>query len=251
MGLVIVGVHSPEFPFEKKYENVLRAVEKFGIEYPVVLDNDFQTWQNYGNSYWPRKYLIDIDGFIIYDKIGEGGYIETESRIQAALRERSDVLGLNLSIPSDISIPAEGVDYGSIRSPEIYFGAWRNEHLDGIRFKEGVQDFEDPIEIDKNVLYLVGEWNISEYHAGNLGPARIVFRYDSKDVYMVASSESGVSISASVDGKPAESEDLIGGKTVVGEERLYKIVQGSEYGEHTLEIAIEEHGLNAFTFTFG
>lgn len=79
-GLVILGIHTPEFEFEKEYANVLRATEKFGVDYPVILDNDFSTWTAYENRYWPRKYLIDIDGFIVYDHIGEGSYDETEKK---------------------------------------------------------------------------------------------------------------------------------------------------------------------------
>lgn len=92
-GLVIIGIHTPEFEFEKQYENVLAAVKKFGIAYPVVLDNNYSTWQAYKNRYWPRKYLIDIDGFVVYDHIGEGAYKETERKIQELLAERARVLG--------------------------------------------------------------------------------------------------------------------------------------------------------------
>ena len=91
-GLLVVGIHSPEFEFEKKQENVMAAVEQFGIKYPVVLDNDFGTWHAYRNSYWPRKYLIDIDGYVVYDRIGEGGYAETERKIQELLAERAQKL---------------------------------------------------------------------------------------------------------------------------------------------------------------
>jgi len=90
-GLEIVGIHTPEFDFEKEYTNVVEAVKKFDIKYPVVMDNDFSTWHSYNNRYWPRKYLIDIDGYIIYDHIGEGGYDETEQKIQEALKERATV----------------------------------------------------------------------------------------------------------------------------------------------------------------
>ena len=88
-GLVIVGVHTPEFEFEKNIDNVKAAVQKFGIKYPVLQDNDKGTWNAYGNSYWPRKYLIDSDGYIRYDHIGEGGYAETEKIIQTLLAERA------------------------------------------------------------------------------------------------------------------------------------------------------------------
>jgi thiol-disulfide isomerase/thioredoxin len=92
-GLLIVGVHSPEFDFEKDYNNVKMAVEKNGIKYPIVLDNEHLTWDAYINRFWPHKYLIDIDGFIVYDHIGEGRYNETESEIQKALLERRERLG--------------------------------------------------------------------------------------------------------------------------------------------------------------
>jgi cytochrome c biogenesis protein CcdA/thiol-disulfide isomerase/thioredoxin len=91
-GLEIVGIHTPEFAFEKNTDNVIEAANKFGITYPIVLDNDYATWGAYKNQYWPHKYLIDIDGFIVYDHIGEGAYEETEAKIQELLEERSEVL---------------------------------------------------------------------------------------------------------------------------------------------------------------
>src|SRR3989338_220306 len=111
-GLVIIALHTPEFEFEHKYDNVLAAVKKFGIAYPVVLDNDYSTWTAYGNRYWPRKYLIDIDGYVVYDHIGEGGYEETERKIQELLEERMTRLGVKNGIAKDIAKPkdAQAVD---------------------------------------------------------------------------------------------------------------------------------------------
>ena len=91
-GLEIIGVHTPEFKFEQDYNNVLRATQKWNVKYPVVQDNSYKTWQAYENRYWPRKYIIDIDGFIVYDHIGEGAYEETEKKIQELLKERAKVL---------------------------------------------------------------------------------------------------------------------------------------------------------------
>jgi len=90
-GLVIIGVHTPEFGFEKDYDNLVEAVEKHGIKYAVVQDNSYATWQAFQNRYWPRKYLVDVDGFIVYDHIGEGGYEETEDKIKELLEERNGV----------------------------------------------------------------------------------------------------------------------------------------------------------------
>src|SRR3989338_3760347 len=118
-GLVIIGVHTPEFEFEKDYANVQAAVEKFGIKYAVVLDNNRGTWNAYRNYYWPRKYLIDADGRIRYDHIGEGGYDETEERIVELLSEAK-----NGKVEMDKGKPnATAVDYRFIGTPEIYFGS--------------------------------------------------------------------------------------------------------------------------------
>ncbi|MBY0376420.1 redoxin family protein, partial [Patescibacteria group bacterium] len=130
-GLVIIGLHTPEFSFEKIQKNVEKAVADFGIKYPVVLDNDFSTWQAYKNQYWPRKYLIDIDGYIVYDHAGEGQYEETELAIQKALMERRDRLNMDIKVSSNISNPENVVstDSDKVKSPEIYFGWGRNEFL--------------------------------------------------------------------------------------------------------------------------
>ena len=104
LGLSIVGVHTPEFDFEKDLNNVTKAVQSFGIKYPVVLDSDYGTWDAYSNLYLPNEFLIDIDGFIVHQHTGEGNYDDTEHAIQAALKERAQVLGINETIPTDLSI---------------------------------------------------------------------------------------------------------------------------------------------------
>lgn len=258
-GLVIIGVHTPEFQFEHKYENVLQAVQKFGIKYPVVLDNDYSTWDAYGNRYWPHKYLIDIDGFIVYDHIGEGGYAETENKIKELLGERSSVLGLRENI-SGVSEPENmiTVDFGQVQSPEVYFGAGRNTYLgNGVVQKIGIQTLAEPADIETNILYLTGEWNFEDEFAENKNaPAKIIFRYRAKDVYLVASSDQEIRVKVLLDGKApgeASGEDvkISDGSVTVKEDRLYKIIEGTNYGEHTLELIIENPGLRTFTFTFG
>lgn len=260
-GLLIIGLHTPEFEFEKDYENVLAAVRNLGIEYPVVLDNDYATWDAYNNLYWPRKYLIDIDGFIIYDHIGEGAYEETERKIQEALEERRQVLGLEGEIAEEIVSPEDApqVDFSRIKSPEIYFGAGRNIFLgNGVSRVQGVQTLPETAQIELNVLYLVGQWEFQREFAENrTSGAKVIFRYQARDVFIVAESEEGVRLTILRDGQPlgAEAgEDAAkdGSSTVfIKESRLYKLIQDSDYGEHTLEIVVEDPGLRAFTFTFG
>ncbi len=262
-GFVIIGVHTPEFQFEQNYANVLAAVQKFGIKYPVVLDNNYSTWTAYSNRYWPHKYLIDIDGFIVYDHIGEGEYEETEKKIQELLEERITALEIKEEIGKEISKPAGAVnvDFTKVNSPEIYFGAARNTYLGiGKSGTVGVQNLSEPTEIKTNILYLVGAWEFQNEFAENKNPgAKIIFLYNAKNVNLVASATGNVTLQVFREGKPLGNEsgkDVLrrNGSSIVtvGEPRLYTLVEDPEgYGEHTLEIIIENPGLRAFTFTFG
>ena len=238
-GLVIIGVHTPEFEFEKNYNNVKTAVEKFGIKFPVVLDNDYSTWTAYKNRYWPRKYLIDIDGYVVYDHIGEGAYEETEQKIQDALTERMTVFGESGTI--DQSLTKEIPIQSGARSPEIYFGSAREPR-------------------EKNFLFPSDGWNIMPEFAQNISSdASIVYRYTAKDVFFVAESDTEIVVEVLRDGKPLGSEagsDIVrtsDGKTVlkIKEARLYKIIQSDQSETHTLELKVQKPGLKAFTFTFG
>lgn len=254
LGLEIIGIHTPEFAFEKVQENVETAVKGFGLKYPSVLDNDYGTWNAFGNSYWPRKYLIDIDGYIVYDHAGEGNYDETERAIQKALAERAEVLGTGEKIPTDIANPK--AQTSAAGSPETYFGSARNEYFaNGTPFLSGTQSLVPPVSIDINRLYLGGMWNFSrEYAEAGVG-ATIVYRYSAKGVYLVAASEAGATISVKIDGKAIPQAmagaDVLDGTATIGGNRLYKIVEDSAPAVHTLEIKVEKGVLDAYTFTFG
>lgn len=246
-GLVIIGLHTPEFSFEKVQKNVENAVKDFGIKYPVVLDNDFSTWTAYKNQYWPRKYLIDIDGYIVYDHAGEGDYGITEKRIQEALKERAARLDMKEELTTGISNPSGvvSVEPGKVNSPETYFGAFRNELLsNGKIYTTGDQSFKLPIIKLPNRLYLEGTWNIASEYAENKNSSTIYFDYDAKNVYMVASSPQGIEVEIYID-------DVLSKKINIKNEQLYTIVSGDTYGKHKLHIKIPESGLKAFTFTFG
>ncbi|HVP96096.1 redoxin domain-containing protein [Methanoregula sp.] len=256
-GLEIIGVHTPEFQFEHDIDNVRMAVQKFGIQYPVVLDNNYATWDSYGNKYWPEDYLIDIDGFIVYHHIGEGNYNETEAEIQDLLRERAGALGLNISISNATSVPsnAVAVNFSDVGSPETYFGAARNQYLaNGNASVTGLQMLAIPPQVQLNGLYLSGTWNFADQYAENTGTASIVFPYDAKNVYFVASAKNATAVQVLLDGKPVTDmagPDVTNGTVTIQADRLYSLVQGSGYGLHTLELDIPEPGLNAYTFTFG
>ena len=254
-GLVTIGVHTPEFEFEKKKENVQNAIEEFDIKYPVVQDNNYATWRAYNNRYWPRKYLIDIDGYIVYDHIGEGGYEETEREIQKALNERMDVLGENDDVLGDLA-DVEGYTVNS-RSPETYFGSLRNSNFgNGVRSIAGEQQLERPESIQPNTLYLVGKWNVQPEFAENTeSDSRVVFHYGAKNVFLVMRADEDVDVQVVVDGQPVSvsmaGKDVINSVVTVKEDRLYRLIESPTYGEHVLELAVEKSGLQAFAFTFG
>lgn len=235
-GLEIIGIHTPEFDFEKDLQNVQDAVSKFGIKYPVVLDNNQGTWYAYQNRYWPHKYLIDLNGKIVYDHIGEGGYDETEVEIQKLLGATGDMS----------TVTAIDVDFNKVNSPETYFGASRNELLaNGEIATQGVQTFTLPTELESNQLYLDGTWDFTEEYAETqTDEAGVAFNYDAKNVYMVASAPNGGTLEVYVDGVLVKSIE-------VKEEELYQLVEGADYGKHHLEIKVKGKGLKAFTFTFG
>lgn len=256
-GLVIVGVHTPEFAFERLEKNVAKALTQMGIEYPVVLDNEFRTWNAYRNHYWPHKYLVDIDGFVIYDHIGEGGYAETEKAIQAALAERASRLDAPMpETPVSISeFPAP--DFARVQSPETYFGANRNQTLaNGTRNAAGEQSLTLPPVLMPNKLYLGGVWRFDPEYAENIsGDAKIGYYYSATNLYFVGSGiPSGTRIEIFQDGAPiglSGGADVIDGAAVITESRLYHLVRNHEAGAHQLELRIKSPGLKAYTFTFG
>ena len=256
-GLEIIGVHTPEFQFEHDINNVRAAVQKFGIQYPVVLDNDYATWDSYGNQYWPEDYLIDIDGFIRYKNIGEGNYNETETEIQSLLQERATELNLSLTIPDTISVPADAVsiNYGDVQSPETYFGSGRNQYLaNGIAGTPGNQTLVMPSVLQANELYLAGPWLFTDQYAENTGNASVMYEYNAKNVYLVASADMPVPVHVLLDGQPiagTAGSDVVNGTVTVQANQLYTLVLGNDYGTHTLELDIPSPGLKAYTFTFG
>ncbi len=246
-GLVIIGLHAPEFAFEKIQKNVEKAVQDFGIKYPVVLDNDFSTWRAYENQYWPRKYLIDIDGYIVYDHAGEGQYTETEKQIQKALNELNYRLNKDTEISNDISKPTNvtSVDSSKVNSPETYFGSARNSLLaNGKSGISGEQLLSVPTNIISSKLYLGGTWNITSEYAENKSAGSIVFKYEAKNVYITAGSTEGVEVEIYKD-------DVFVKKVAIKNETLYQLISDADYEKHILRIVLPKAGLQAFTFTFG
>jgi thiol-disulfide isomerase/thioredoxin len=253
-GLIVIGVHTPEFAFEKDKENVEKAFEEFGIKFPVVLDNEYATWNALGNKYWPRKYLIDIHGNIVYDHIGEGAYEETEEKIQELLKERAAVLGAATEIKDGLAASAIAEQNTAARSPETYFGALRNEYLgNGEKGVHGEQTFTPPPSIKNNTQYFGGTWNITGEYAEARSDATIIYKYNAKEVYLVAESTNGGSIEVWQDGRRVEGEagaDAPAGLAPIKDSRLYKLINNHKAGEHTLELKVSP-SVKLFAFTFG
>ncbi|MBM3897381.1 MAG: thioredoxin family protein [Thaumarchaeota archaeon] len=261
-GLVIVGVHSPEFAFEKKLDNVKDAVQKFGIKYPIALDNDHLTFSGFGNRFWPHKYLFDAKGNLRYDHIGEGGYEETERQIQKLLAES----GAKISIPIEPENKYVNVDLGGAvagMTRELY--AVRDViNTDAPNIAGRKATYKDEGNHRTDGIYLDGEWttNVDHMlHAGKMGS--FVIAYSGRTASPVIGSPSGQKFTAKVllDGNtvPKESagQDLKfdqNGSSYVkidGPPRLYSLVNAKiPFGKH--EIKVETNaGLAIWSVTFG
>lgn len=248
-GLLIVGIETPEFEFEKNADNVRSAMEQFGIKYPVVQDNDYGTWHAYQNRYWPHKYLIDIDGFIVYDHIGEGGYAQTEVKIRELLNERAELLGGENFSLSILPMNIVGPDFDKIGTRELYFGYEFDRgqlgNPQGLP-KEKTITYSAPKQLEDNTPYFNGTWYIGPDAAEVMEDyARVILHYDAKNVHIVAGSDSPVILQIFVDGQEYGSRPFI-----VNEQKLYTVVSGTGYGKHDLEIIAPE-GFRLYTFTFG
>ncbi len=255
-GLVIIGVHTPEFAFEHVEANVAAALQKLGVTYPVVLDNEYATWNAFGNEYWPREYLVDIDGYIVHDHAGEGDYDVTEHAIQQALAERASRLGTTTAAIATSTVEVQQ-DLSGIGSPETYFGSNRNEYLgNGTPGQAGAQNFTLPQSVQPNTLYLGGPWDIEPEYAQSSGPATIEYLYSAHDIYLVGSAATPVTIKVLRDGQPVGSYagadvDPKTSTATIQENRLYRLVHDTQAGPHTIEIEVMSPGLQAYTFTFG
>jgi len=258
-GLLIIGIHSPEFEFEKDINNVKIAIAKHGIHYPVVLDNDKKIWDAFENNYWPRKYIADHEGYIRYDHIGEGGYRETEKVIQDLLRERNESLGLNASSAKEF-VKIDEFDSSGFRTPELYFGydfvSGRNQlgNLEGFSPNQDVT-YSIPESKQLHNFYLDGTWkNLKGSMKLISDSGLIVVPYSGKEVNIVTAGDANLTIK--IDGTiidPSISGKDVGsfGHIHVHDSGLYNIVQTDTSEEHTLEIYVDSPGFEIFTFTFG
>jgi thiol-disulfide isomerase/thioredoxin len=258
-GLLIVGIHSPEFEFEKDINNVKTAVAKHGISYPVVLDNDKKTWDAFDNNYWPRKYIADHEGYIRYDHIGEGGYDETEQIIQKLLKERADYMGMNVVVTEDL-VQINEFEHSWLVTPELYFGfnfaAGRNQLGNSVGFAPNQNvTYAIPESLTLHNFYLDGTWTNLEGSMRLVSDSgRIVLPYNGKQVNIVTKGEANLEIL--LDGKLISSENAGNDVDTKGQVHthysdLYNIIKTNKSEQHILEIIVNNPGFEIFTFTFG
>jgi thiol-disulfide isomerase/thioredoxin len=282
-GLVIVGVHSPEFEFEKNYDNVKAAVQRLGITYPVILDSDHGTWNAYGNQYWPRHYLIDSQGYIRDNHIGEGGYDQTEKAIQSLLAERAAQMGMKETSfdtkPTTVIKPGslQSVDLTQATTPEIYLGYDKARAPIGNPegFKPG-QTISYSIlpntSFKPSIVYLQGNWkNNPDNMELQSDTGRIALIYYAKSINIVAGGKGGGIVSndndeqggkgghgqtvatstANISNKSlGEDLSVTGGFRVDGQ-RLYNLAMHNDYNAHSIVIDVKGKGFQLYTFTFG
>ncbi len=233
-GLVVVGVHTPEFDFEKDVSNVQDAIKRFGIHYPVAQDNNYETWRSYNNQYWPAEYLIDKNGDIIHVHFGEGEYDVTENAIRSLLG--IDATQNNSSKES----------LGEVASPEMYFGTNRLQNLTPEQIASlSPKTYSLPKEISLNKFALEGNWQFSrESIKLVIGQGKIWLKFHAGKIHLVASSQNPAKLAIKVDGKSQPS-------ITVKDSELYTLFDSNDYADHLVEIIINQPGFEAFTFTFG
>jgi thiol-disulfide isomerase/thioredoxin len=261
-GLVVIGVHTPEFEFEQDIENVRRAAKDLRVNYPIAIDNDYAIWSAFNNHYWPALYFVDAQGRIRHHQFGEGAYEQSEMIIQQLLTEA----GIGGTGHELVSVDARGVeaaaDWDSLRSPENYVGYERTENFasPGGAVLDTRHVYAAPARLRRNHWALSGDWTV-ERQATVLNQAggQITYRFHARDLHLVmgpAVRGTSVRCRVRIDGQPpraAHGTDVDDqGDGMVSEQRLYQLVrQRGPVTERTFEITFLDPGVQAYAFTFG
>lgn len=264
-GLVVVGVHTPEFAFERDPRNVMKAVQQLKVEYPVALDNQYSIWRAFNNRYWPAHYFIDAQGNIRGHQFGEGNYAHSEQVIRRLLVEagQTDLPPPADPAAADLQGVATQADMGNLRSPETYLGHARAEQFasPGGQRVDAAFGYALPSTLALNQWGLSGQWRVDD-EAAQLQQAggRIAFQFHARDLHLVlAPGEDGTPVRFRVllDGKPLPAADAgadvaADGTGTVNEHRLYQLIrQRGTIGPHRFEIEFLDAGVQAYAFTFG
>jgi thiol-disulfide isomerase/thioredoxin len=261
-GFVTVGVHTPEFPFERNVDNVRKSAKEMNVEYPIAIDSEYGVWRAFNNMYWPAAYFADAEGRIRHHQFGEGGYEECERAIQQLLHEsgRDDVSDDLVSVdPEGFEVQA---DWENLESPETYLGYEQGQNFaspGGVGFDEP-RTYEVPDSLRLNAWALSGDWTITgRASVLNRADGRIAFRFHARDVHLVMgppSQGASVPFRVFVDGDPpAEAHGLDvdeQGNGTVTQQRLHQLIrEPGSIADRTFEITFLEPGAEAYCFTFG
>jgi thiol-disulfide isomerase/thioredoxin len=261
-GLIVVGVHTPEFAFERNVDNVSRAVREMRIEYPVALDNDYAVWSAFDNHYWPALYFADAGGLIRHHHFGEGAYQQSEMVIQQLLAEAGSAGAGHELVAVDARGAEAPADWTTLRSPENYTGYARTENFaspgGAVRGKRHA--YTAPAGLRLNHWAMTGDWTMEE-QATTLDTAngRIAYRFHARDLHLVMGSAaiaSSIRFRVCLDGQApgvahgSDTDDQ--GNGTVAEQRLYQLIrQSGPITDRLFEIEFLDAGVEAFAFTFG
>ena len=261
-GLVVIGVHTPEFAFEKQEDNVRKAIKDLGVSYPVAMDNDWTIWKAFHNNYWPAHYFIDAEGRLRHEHFGEGDYDSSEQAIRALLAERNGAPIQGGLARIEASGVGEAADFNHALSPETYLGYAKAERFSAMppMAHDQVTDFTAPPRLGRNKWALAGSWRAGAEAATAAAPgARILFRFHARDLHLVlgpAKDGKPVRFRVTIDGKPPGADHGLdvdaGGNGVVSAQRLYQLVRQHETpADRLFQIEFLDPGVQAFAFTFG
>jgi thiol-disulfide isomerase/thioredoxin len=254
-GLVVIGVHTPEFSFEHEIDRVRQATQERGIDYPVAVDNDYEIWSAFDNHYWPALYFIDADGIIRDHHFGEGRYEQSERRIERLLGVERELVSVE-----GLGVEAEA-DWDHLRTPETYLGHGRSEHFaspDGAAFDER-RAYELPERLRFSHWALAGEWTIGHENVVlDQAGGSIAYRFHARDAHLVLSggAREPIPFRVLIDGEapgPSHGVDVDpDGNGLLRDGRLYQLVREHDaVRERTLEITFLDPGAEAYAFTFG
>jgi thiol-disulfide isomerase/thioredoxin len=261
-GLVVIGVHTPEFTFEKNLDNVRWAAKDMRISYPIATDNDYAVWRAFENQYWPALYFVDAKGKIRHHRFGEGDYEQSERIIQQLLAEAG-----NSSVGSDL-VPVDGrgaeaaADWGSLKSPENYVGYARTENFSspGGTVRDQRHVYRAPDRLKLNHWALSGDWTVGKQAtAMNQANGRITYRFHGRDLHLVMGPKArgaAVRFRVLIDGQPPGAAHGIDvderGYGTATEQRLYQLIrQPGPIADRQFEIEFLDAGVETFAFTFG
>jgi cytochrome c biogenesis protein CcdA/thiol-disulfide isomerase/thioredoxin len=261
-GLVIIGVHTPEFAFEKDPRNVGQAIRDLGVKYPVVMDNRYAIWNAYNNQYWPAHYLVDAEGHIRDQHFGEGAYDETERMIQTLLKEaHRGAVAMNEGLVRVAGQGATAAAMDTKRSPETYIGYARQQNLvspESVK-RDAAAHYSAPSVLKPDQWALSGKWRVSAEAAAVQAPgSEISYRFQGRDLHLVLGTLHGkpvrfrVTLDGGAPGANHGTDIDAQGNGVIREQRLYQLIrQSGKIGVHTFRIEFLDAGAEAFAFTFG